>query len=827
MAKRSKSEESKSTTTLSDAGIEELTQAAPLREEEHPDYVAGRIGEEAEASGETAYLEETYEEGAYDEAAYDEEAFSEEAHEEAYDEGEIEAFTPVPGGPAPGFPPLPGGPTPRPGIPTQPIPRPFPRPWPGFCTVVSGRYSYVPPFQLRPQPLPQPGRRPVVPRRVPGPIIPINLLRITVRVDVDRYFPQKRISIQVSRLFPHRTAHAIARVISDRCSGFNNRTIRARIYYRDGNASLIPGTIVTFTAKRTTGFGYGAYKLTLSGGGITPRHYKLRFASRYFDPVEFEVDRVQNAGSIVTAYNTGSHPTRPGNLPNETLSLATVFQRAGFDVRMSPNTTVIPTSGAGANGTWSDAEMHNAMVTYWSRFANRPQWAMWVLYAARHDAGRGLGGVMFDDIGGNHRQGTAIFTDSFIQDVPPGDPNPNAWRNRMQFWTAVHEMGHAFNLAHSWQKALGVPVAPGDPWIPLANEPEARSYMNYPFRVSGGQSAFFSNFRFRFSNNELIFMRHAPRRFVQMGNSNWFENHGFEAPDALSQTGNWALEIRPNRDATAYRFLEPVTMELKLTNTNSEPQTIDPDMLDDGRHVTVFLQREGGLTRQWNPMITHCHEAHEDAVAPGESIYGAHMVSASTDGWLVDEPGFYKLQAAVDMGGEIVVSNVLRLYVGPPDSQAEAAVAPDYFTEDVGRVLAFSGAPALNAAENALRKLTETCADNPAARHAEVALTSPLLRYFKTLKAEGSRADMAITTAKRDVGKAAKVQSDALLKGADAAADTLGHIPYFGQLRQVAAALEDEGNKKGAADLLSKTVTVMKRRKVLPSVIAETEAGIK
>ena len=77
-----------------------------------------------------------------------------------------------------------------------------------------------------------------------------------------------------------------------------------------------------------------------------------------------------------------------------------------------------------------------------------------IIAAARHDQGRSLGGVMFDDIGPNHRQGTAIFTDTFIQDAPPGDPNAAAWRNRMQFWTAVHEMGHAFNLAHAWQKAL-------------------------------------------------------------------------------------------------------------------------------------------------------------------------------------------------------------------------------------------------------------------------------------------------------------------------------------------------------------------------------------
>ena len=499
--------------------------------------------------------------------------------------------------------------------------------------------------------------------------------------------------------------------------------------------------------------------------------------------------------------------------------MATVYERAGFDVSMSPHTSVISALDAGANGTWSDTEMHNAMVTYWSQFSNRPQWAMWVLYAARHDVGRTRGGVMFDDIGSNHRQGTAIFTDSFIQDVPPGDPNAGAWRNRMQFWTAVHEMGHAFNLAHAWQKALGTPQAPGDPWIPLANEPESRSFMNYPFRVSGGQSSFFSDFRFRFSDNELVFMRHAPRRFVQMGNSNWFDNHGFEAPDELRQTGNWILAIRPNRNTTAYRFLEPVTMELKLTNTSGAAMTVDDDMLADGRHITVFMQREGGQTKQWRPMITRCHETHEVQKAPGESIYGAHMISTSTEGWLVDEPGFYKVQAAIDMGEEIVVSNVMRLYVGPPASNEEAMVASEYFTEDVGRAMAFNGAPTLLKAHEVLQKVCETCADNPAAKHAEVALTSPMLRNFKVLDAAGGREALAIKTVNAKVGEAAKAQVNTLLKNADAAADTIGHIPYFNQLRTVIRAMEDDDNKKGAADLISKTVDVMKKRGILQSVI--------
>ena len=64
--------------------------------------------------------------------------------------------------------------------------------------------------------------------------------------------------------------------------------------------------------------------------------------------------------------------------------------------------------------------------------------------------------------------------------------------------------------------------------MPLADEPEARSFMNYPYNVAGGQAAFFADFEFRFSDQELLFIRHAPERFVQMGNAAWFDHHGFE-----------------------------------------------------------------------------------------------------------------------------------------------------------------------------------------------------------------------------------------------------------------------------------------------------------
>lgn len=762
--------------------VEEAVSAALIDEENHPDYIPGRIT--------TAEPEDS--------------------------------LTPIPGDPIPGIPIdfQPTFPLPHPVLPPFPIPQ--------YCSPVSGRYKFVQPLHFRPQ-LPS---QPIQPMKgtngISTPIIPFNFQHVTVRVDVDRFYPQQRISIEVSRIIPRNSAHVIAEVVSDKCSGFNHRTITANIVYRDGSADLIPGSQIIFKATSKNSFRYSNYSIELLADGKSIKQYDLAFESRYFDRIEFEVDRVDDAGSIVTSHETHSHPDRPSNLPDETITLASVYQRAGFEVSMSSNTSVIPNTLTGSNNKWSDSEMHNAMVTYWSQFADRPQWAMWVLYARQHDSGRSLGGVMFDDIGPNHRQGTAIFTDSFIKDPPPGESHPDAWKKRMEFWTAVHEMGHAYNLAHSWQKALGRPDgAPGDPWIPLANDPDSLSFMNYPFRFPGGESSFFENFEFRFSDDELAFMRHAPRRFVKMGDSNWFNNHNFEAPQAVLNSGSWDLQIRPNRESNTFRFLEPVMLELKLKNTSDKPVPIEVDLLEDGSHFKLFIGREGGNTLEWKPLITQCHKHEPKTLNSNEAIYGSHMVNITGAGWTIAEPGFYKLQAAIDMGDEIVMSNVLRLYVAPPVDSSESAIAPDYFTEDVGRVLAFRGAPVFVDAENVLSELVSTCSDNPACHHASLALHSPKLGNYKVLNTGAGRDEMEIKTNSKMSKEAVNGVSDSLLQNADAAADTMGHISYFDELRSLTDTLEESGNQKSAKKILIHTIKMMKERNILGSVVDNAEARLK
>src|SRR5690606_27938231 len=90
---------------------------------------------------------------------------------------------------------------------------------------------------------------------------------------------------------------------------------------------------------------------------------------------------------------------------------------------------------------------------------NTPQWAVWLL-AARKATSSSLLGIMFDYTGNApHRQGCAVFQDSLRNYFSGSDYNRNL------LYTYVHELGHAFNLLHSWDKS----------------RPDSLSWMNYPW----------------------------------------------------------------------------------------------------------------------------------------------------------------------------------------------------------------------------------------------------------------------------------------------------------------------------------------------------------
>ena len=647
-------------------------------------------------------------------------------------------------------------------------------------------------------------------------IFPLTFERLCL--DVDGRYPQMTASGTITRLLSQHS-HWIAKLKP----GPNPNQYFGSIWYKDGDAAAFPYTNVEIQVTTSIFPSLRKVVAIFTGGGAVKRTRGYSYESAYFHPVQFEIDATADA-KPVTSIQTHAHPNRPASLASETLTVQKVFQRAGFDVTTSPAASVVPLAGAGANGQWSDQEMHDAMQVYWSKFANKSQWALWTFFAAQHEQGHSLGGIMFDDIGANHRQGTAIFTNSFIVDAPAGDPNPAAWINRMVFWTAVHEMGHAFNLAHSWQKALTIP---GVPWIPLANDPEARSFMNYPYFVSGGQTAFFSNFQFRFSDQELLFLRHAPSRFVQMGNAAWFDHHGFEQARVLPEP-TFKLEARVNRAEARFDFMEPITLDLKLTNLTSQPQLIDDKILEEYEHMTVIIKKDGKEARSFHPYAHHCWQENKRVLHPGQATYQSLFISAGRNGWDIAEPGRYTVQLCLHLDNEDIVSPPLQLRIAPPRSYDEEYLAQDLFTDDVGRILSFDGSKVLHSGLDTLNTLVERLPESRASLHAKVALASPLVRDRKSLDmsrvpdgqfVSARDAQATLTLQRADLGAGTRLFKEALLAKPQLAAETLSHFDYHYYVDRFSDALAAEGREEEAADAQSTLLQCLQQRKVIQPVL--------
>ena len=277
-----------------------------------------------------------------------------------------------------------------------------------------------------------------------APNIRFNLVDEEMRLDVDGSYPQMVASGTISgRAIVASGGHWIANLVAQ-----GGLRWTGAIWYKNplgasGSSWSFPYTNIEIIVTGATVFSLTprSATVTFSGGGMPDRVRVLKSVSPWFRNVEFEFDHV---GSVapVTSMQTHAHPNRPVNLRNETLTIEKVYDRSGFDVAKSGGDSTVPLTGAGGDVHWSDSELHDAMQTYWSRFANYAQWSMWALFASLHEAipSQGiqpdnLGGLMFDDIGPTHRQGTAIFNDAFIKVERQREiPAPSASVQRMRFF---------------------------------------------------------------------------------------------------------------------------------------------------------------------------------------------------------------------------------------------------------------------------------------------------------------------------------------------------------------------------------------------------------
>ncbi|MBF8185334.1 hypothetical protein ITP53_06200 [Nonomuraea sp. K274] len=456
---------------------------------------------------------------------------------------------------------------------------------------------------------------------------------------------------------------------------------------------------------------------------VAGRTYRVGFVSPYFRGVTLEQDSVVGTVPFVS-YHTGSLPGPGGSAARE-LDVRAAYAEAGVEVTLT-EPGVIPVDGSGADLAWDDAELHHAMTQQFSAFGDAPAWRLWLLVASKHVGG--YRGIMFDYNDAHQRQGSAVFYDAIKGTTPEAQ--------RAQLRTYVHELGHAFNLLHSWQKNLATPPQPLGPDGGFGD----LSWMNYVQNYSpGGEPAYWAAFPFQFTDPELVHLRHGFHRDVVMG-ANAFgvgaaEIEPFEQP--AEDSSGLRLELRAKE---SFELGEPVVVELKLSCAGGA-RTTHGHLHPDTEFTQVSITQPGGRTVLYRPMMRHCVDASPEIRldAGNPAMYRSAYVGHGRDGHYFQEPGDYQVRAqyaAAD--GSRVVSPACLVRVRVPVTGDDHRVAELMLGEEQGKLFSLLGSdsPALRAGNAALDEMIDRYSGHPLSVYARMVKGLNAERGFKALTAD-------------------------------------------------------------------------------------------
>ncbi len=619
---------------------------------------------------------------------------------------------------------------------------------------------------------------------------------LTVRVDIDGRNPKKKVSGDYFRV-----------------SG------KTKVYFGSfivhSPAIYVSSTMVTIIGVATTTWATSYRKIRVR----IPRHYVTQppataevrwmtltnrlgaryvcpFESYYFRTVYLEQDHEKGI-SPFNAYNTGSLPSGG---PARILNVSRSYREAGVDMRNAGFTNEVPPA---PGGSWSNGELHTAMENHFRYWRDVPQWKVWLFHANRHEMGSGLYGIMFDQKG-KQRQGCAVFY--------TGVGGTTADRLRLQLYTTVHELGHCFNLFHSFHKKYMDP--------PLPNRPSSLSWMNYPwYYPHGGATGFWNAFPFQFDHLEIIHLRHA------FYNNIVFGGNPFGKGAALELTGDFAeaaedesglqLELRAPRP---FAFGEPVVVEAKLGLTDLRGKEVADRLHPNDGFVQIAIQKPGGEVIPYEPPMDQCSEVKSvqlDAKRP--AIYeSAYIGYDKNRGQVFDQPGVYRVRGAYfATDGSIVLSNVLSVRVRPPLKAEDQEVGELLLGDEQGMLFFLLGSdgPSLKPGNEAMEEVVAKHAKHPLAVYAKLVQGFNLSREFKNLEADNT---MSTRKPRREDAQTLLNQVVSDSKGEAG----LDNISLNMTMRRLAQVQVEAGAKTKAKETMKQMVNLFSRKKLPAHVMA-------
>ena len=396
------------------------------------------------------------------------------------------------------------------------------------------------------------------------------------------------------------------------------------------------------------------------------------------------------------------------------LSVEEAFQSAGIRLTGETDNELIDDTGHESGGgddefdqTWTDEELH-AVLVGGNGAETRVDWMVNLLFAGRYQSDRpNVTGIMFDPGTDDSfsRQGAAVFCDT----IRGLDLDASEMRREFLF-TTVHELGHTFNLLHSFQKDLAVDSSelPRPAAISWMNYPRLFPYGHaYPTLDSGkswdGRAAFWTEVeRVRknghpclFDLDEIIHMRHGDRPDVVMG-GRWAVNGPEEAEmvDAAAVPGDVNVSlVLPEK----IEPLEQLVGYVRLINESDRTVDVPANIYAGGGAVDILVKKPNERhARHYHPIALMCGGGATERLDPNDKRSVAVSLSYGHRWWYVDDvPGMYQFQVLCRMpDGRTLRSEIKTVDVpeipekGPELKRSDLY---DYFQRDTGMFIALNG----------------------------------------------------------------------------------------------------------------------------------------
>lgn len=361
------------------------------------------------------------------------------------------------------------------------------------------------------------------------------------------------------------------------------------------------------------------------------------------------------------------------------------------------------------------------------------KWRLWVIVGSEMKRYSTLG-IMFDETE-PYREGVALFFDPELPDIQRISESARGEKlgeTPLAFLrTAVHEIGHGFNLYHPKADEHGVPVG--------------RTIMNQTSDVVGAASAsnpFPGVATFAFHDHNETSLVHSPDPQVKPRWKRFGYGHGqVGSGPALPSDLTYDRDTSENRELELNLSLpetvcpgELAIADVSVKNPTEESREVTSALNITEDYLDLYVRAPDGTQTSPRNVVLFCTDRPTTSLDSGERLTGRIQLLFTNQGFTFAQPGSYKLRAELDFGDWSLKSEPADVLSHSPLSEDGLELSTLGLDEDVGRSIAVGDIGIGTGAEDKLRSLAGDFTDTDLGTAASVILSNAYSRDVRDIR---------------------------------------------------------------------------------------------